>query len=127
MEIPEELYYTHDHEWLRLDGPTAVVGITAFAVRELGDLVYIDIPVLDSQLEAGEVFGTIEAVKTVSDLFMPIAGKIIAVNQAAIVSPELLGSDPYGDAGWLIKVDMTGVAAAGSLLNDEQYRELIGE
>lgn len=126
MLFPEDLYYTADHEWVRLEGNDAVVGITAFAAGELGDIVFVELREPGTELEAGEVFGTIEAVKTVSDLFMPVGGKITAVNPAAAANPELMNTDPYGEAGWLVRLELTGAAAAGSLLNADQYRKLTG-
>ncbi|RYE19268.1 MAG: glycine cleavage system protein GcvH [Sphingobacteriales bacterium] len=125
MEFPEELYYTADHEWINLEGDTAVVGITAFAAGELGDIVFIDIPKVGEKIEAGEIFGTVEAVKTVSDLILPVGGSILEVNPKVIAWPALVNNDPYGD-GWLVKISMDGPAKPGTLLNDEQYRELLG-
>ena len=106
MNIPEELKYTEEHEWVRIEDNIAVVGITDFAQGELGDIVYLEIDTLDSQIDSNEVFGTVEAVKTVSDLFMPITGKVIEVNPSLEDKPELVNEDPYGE-GWIIKIDIT--------------------
>jgi glycine cleavage system H protein len=125
MQFPEELKYTKDHEWVRLEGNTAVVGITDFAQRELGDIVYVEIETLDEEVDEGEVFGTVEAVKTVSDLFMPLSGKIVAVNEALDAEPELVNSDPYGK-GWMIKIELDGAADQSQLLSAQEYAEMVG-
>ena len=124
MDIPEGLKYTKDHEWVKLDGNTAVVGITDFAQGELGDIVYVDINTVGQEVGEHEIFGTVEAVKTVSDLYMPLAGKVTEVNPALDSSPEKVNEDPYGE-GWMIKVDVTG--SPDGLLSAAQYRELIGK
>ncbi|MDF7821684.1 glycine cleavage system protein GcvH [Runella sp. MFBS21] len=125
MTFPAELKYTKDHEWIRLEGDdTAVVGITDFAQRELGDIVYVDITTVGQTIEEGEIFGTVEAVKTVSDLFIPVTGEILEFNEELESSPELVNEDPYGQ-GWMIRVKITGSVA--SLLSVEAYKELIGE
>jgi len=124
MNIPEGLKYTKDHEWVKIDGTTAIVGITDFAQSELGDIVYIDINTVGQEVGEHEIFGTVEAVKTVSDLYMPVAGKVLEVNPALDASPEKVNEDPYGQ-GWMIKVEMTGSGSA--LLSAAQYKELIGK
>lgn len=125
MKYPEELLYTKDHEWMLIDEEIAVIGITDFAQKELGDIVYLDISSLDEIVEREKVFGTIEAVKTVSDLFMPVTGKVIEVNQKVLAQPELINKDPYGD-GWLVKINVTHKNEKDALLNSQQYKELIG-
>ena len=124
MEFPEELKYSKDHEWLRIDGDVAYIGITAFAQRELGDIVFIDIDTEGEDLEKEEVFGSIEAVKTVSDLFMPVTGRVIAFNERLEDEPELINSDPYGE-GWIIKMSISDSTELESLLNSDTYRELV--
>jgi glycine cleavage system H protein len=124
MNIPESLQYTKDHEWIKLDGKTAVVGITDFAQSELGDIVYLDINTVGEEIKEHKVFGTVEAVKTVSDLFMPVAGKVLEVNPLLESTPEKVNADPYGD-GWLIKIELTG--SAEGLLSAAEYKELIGK
>ena len=124
MNIPDSLKYTKDHEWIKIDGNTAIVGITDFAQNELGDIVYIDITTVGQELKAHEVFGTVEAVKTVSDLFMPIEGKILEVNPLLDGSPEKVNQDPYGE-GWMVKVEMKG--SATSLLSAAEYKSIIGK
>lgn len=124
MNIPDGLKYTKDHEWVKIEGNTAWVGITDFAQGELGDIVYVDISSVGQQIAAHEIFGTVEAVKTVSDLYMPIAGKVLEVNSILDASPEKVNSDPYGD-GWMIKVEVTG--SLDELLTAAQYKELIGK
>lgn len=125
MNIPSNLKYTKDHEWVSLEGDVATVGITHFAQKELGDIVYVEVETLDQTLEKDEVFGTVEAVKTVSDLFLPLAGEIIEFNDALESTPETVNSDPYG-AGWMIKIKVSDVADFDSLLSSEAYKELIG-
>jgi glycine cleavage system H protein len=125
MNIPANLKYTKDHEWVSIDGDVATVGITHFAQKELGDIVYVEVETLDQTLEKDEVFGTVEAVKTVSDLFLPLAGEIVEFNEDLVTSPETVNSDPYG-AGWMIKIKLANVADFDSLLTDASYRELIG-
>jgi glycine cleavage system H protein len=124
MNTPENLHYTKDHEWISLEGNTATVGITDFAQGELGDIVYVDISTKGKALAAEEVFGTIEAVKTVSDLFLPVPGTIIEINPALEAQPELINTDPYG-AGWIIKLTVTNPADVNSLLNAEAYSALV--
>ena len=125
MNIPANLKYTKDHEWVSIDGDIATVGITHFAQKELGDIVYVEVETLDQTLEKDEVFGTVEAVKTVSDLFLPLSGEIIEFNDALESSPESVNLDPYG-AGWMIKVKMSNLDEIDSLLSSESYKELIG-
>jgi glycine cleavage system H protein len=124
MNIPDGLKYTKDHEWVKIEGNKATVGITDFAQSELGDIVYVDISTVGQQVAAHEVFGTVEAVKTVSDLYMPVAGKVLEVNPILDGTPEKVNEDPYGD-GWMVKVEITGPADA--LLTAAQYKELIGK
>ena len=125
MNIPANLKYTKDHEWVSIEGDIATVGITDFAQKELGDIVYVEVETLDQSLEKDEVFGTVEAVKTVSDLFLPLAGEIIAFNDALESNPESVNSDPYG-AGWMIKVKIANMVEVDGLLSSESYKELIG-
>ena len=125
MNIPANLKYTKDHEWVSLDGDIATVGITDFAQKELGDIVYVEVETLDQTLAKDEVFGTVEAVKTVFDLFLPISGEIIEFNEALETTPEAINSDPYG-AGWMVKVKISDVSEAEELLSSEAYKELIG-
>ena len=125
MNFPAELKYTKDHEWIKVDGDVAYIGITDFAQGELGDIVYIDIPSLGKEVEKDEVFGTVEAVKTVSDLFMPVSGTVIEINPALDKQPELVNSDPYGE-GWMVKITLKGDADINSLLSADSYTELIG-
>lgn len=125
MNIPANLKYTKDHEWIMLDGDVATVGITDFAQKELGDIVYVEVETLDQTLDKDEVFGTVEAVKTVSDLFLPMAGEIIEFNDSLETNPEVVNSDPYG-AGWMIKVKVSDVADFEQLLDSEAYATLIG-
>jgi glycine cleavage system H protein len=126
MSVPEGLKYTKDHEWIKVDGNIATVGITDFAQGELGDIVYVDISSVGNQVGQHEVFGTVEAVKTVSDLFMPISGKVIEFNKALDTAPEKVNSDPYGD-GWMVKVELSNASEVASLLTAVQYKELIGK
>lgn len=125
MNIPANLKYTKDHEWVSIEGDIATVGITDFAQKELGDIVYVEVETLDQSLEKDEVFGTVEAVKTVSDLFLPVAGEIISFNDNLESNPESVNSDPYG-AGWMIKVKIANMAEVDGLLSSESYKELIG-
>ncbi len=125
MNVPEELKYTKDHEWVRAEGDTLTIGITDFAQGELGDIVYVEVDTLDETLEAEEVFGTVEAVKTVSDLFLPLAGEIIEFNEALEDEPEKVNEDPYG-AGWMIKLKCTNTSDIDNLLSAEDYKTLIG-
>jgi glycine cleavage system H protein len=124
MNIPAGLKYTQDHEWVRVEGETAIVGITDFAQGELGDVVFIEIETEGETLEKGETFGTVEAVKTVSDLFMPVGGEIVEVNPALADEPELVNKDPY-NKGWMIKVKITDVSEMGELLSAEDYRKML--
>jgi len=124
MNIPDALKYTKDHEWIKIEGNTAYVGITDFAQGELGDIVYIDITTVGQDVNQGDIFGTVEAVKTVSDLYMPISGKVLEVNPALDASPEKVNEDPYGD-GWMIKLEITG--STDGLLSADEYKELIGK
>ena len=124
MKLPLELKYTKDHEWIKIEGNTATVGITEFAQGELGDIVYVDVDTLDDTVEEGDVFGSVEAVKTVSDLFMPLTGEVIEFNEALEDEPELVNSDPYGK-GWMIKVDISDTTQINNLLDAAAYKELI--
>ena len=125
MNIPANLKYTKDHEWVSLEGDIATVGITHFAQKELGDIVYVEVETLDQTFEKDEVFGTVEAVKTVSDLFLPLSGEIIAFNGSLESTPEVVNSDPYG-AGWMIKIKVANMDEVDSLLSSESYKKLIG-
>jgi len=125
MNFPPELKYTKDHEWIRVEGDMAFVGITEFAQRELGDIVYVDIDTLDKTVAKEEVFGTVEAVKTVSDLFSPLTGEVLEINEKLDGSPELVNSDPYGD-GWMIRMSIADTAELEELLSADAYRELVG-
>ncbi|WP_462317137.1 glycine cleavage system protein GcvH [Marinilabilia sp.] len=125
MNIPENLKFTKDHEWVKIDGGVATVGITDFAQNELGDIVFVEIETEDEDLEKEEVFGTIEAVKTVSDLYMPVSGKIIEVNEELENEPEKVNKEPY-DGGWMVKIEMADPDQAEDLLSAAQYKELIG-
>jgi len=126
MNIPADLKYTKDHEWIRLEGTTATVGITDFAQGELGDIVYIDISTVGKAVNEHEVFGTVEAVKTVSDLYMPVPGKVSEVNSLLDGSPEKVNADPYGE-GWMVKIEVNSAADVDKLLSADQYKELIGK
>ena len=126
MNIPSELKYTKDHEWIFLEGDIATVGITDFAQRELGDIVYVEVETVGETLNADEVFGTVEAVKTVSDLFLPVSGEIIEFNESLEDTPEEVNLNPYSN-GWMIKMKVSNIDDLSSLLNAEQYQELIGE
>ena len=125
MDFPAGLKYTKDHEWIKVEGDTATIGITEFAQRELGDIVYIDVNAVGKEVGKDEVFGTVEAVKTVSDLFMPVAATVTEVNPKLDSQPELVNSDPYGD-GWMVKVTLTNAADVEGLLSAESYQELVG-
>jgi glycine cleavage system H protein len=124
MNVPVNLLYTKDHEWLRVEGNTGYIGITDFAQGELGDIVFIEIETVGETLAKEDVFGTIEAVKTVSDLFMPVSGEILELNPALEESPDVVNKDPY-DKGWMVKIKMNDPSEAGSLLTPEQYKALI--
>ena len=126
MNIPKELKYTKDHEWVRIEGNEAVVGITDFAQSELGDIVYVEVDTIDETLDKDEVFGTVEAVKTVSDLFLPMSGKIVEFNESLSDSPESINDSPYDD-GWIIKVEVLNPDEINQLLNNKDYSELIGK
>ncbi len=125
MNIPANLKYTKEHEWIKIDGDVATIGITDFAQRELGDIVYVEIETVGETLDADEVFGTVEAVKTVSDLFMPVVGEVLEMNSGLDTDPESVNRDPYG-AGWMIKVKMSNPADADGLLSADDYKALIG-
>jgi len=125
MEFPKELKYSKDHEWLRIEGGNAYIGITEFAQGELGDIVFVDVDTEGEDLEKEEVFGSIEAVKTVSDLFMPINGEVLSFNEKLEDEPELINSDPYGD-GWVIKISIADVSELDELLDAAAYQELVG-
>ena len=125
MNIPSDLKYTKDHEWVRIEGDLAIVGITDFAQSELGDIVYVEVETLDETLDKDAIFGTVEAVKTVSDLFLPLSGEIVEFNEALEDEPEKVNSDPYTD-GWMIKIKINDSSEVDGLLSDEQYKELIG-
>jgi len=124
MNIPSELKYTKDHEWIRVEGDVVTIGVTDFAQSELGDIVYVEVDTLDETLDREEVFGTVEAVKTVSDLFLPLTGEIVAFNEALEDAPELVNSDPYGE-GWMIKLKVSDPAQIEDLLSDVDYKALI--
>jgi glycine cleavage system H protein len=126
MNIPSNLKYTKDHEWVRVEGEEAYIGITDFAQRELGDIVYVEVETVDEEIEEGEVFGTVEAVKTVSDLFMPVGGTVLAFNEELEDSPESVNEDPY-EKGWMIKIKLSDVSSVEKLLSADDYKELIGE
>jgi len=125
MNIPSELKYTKDHEWIKIDGDVAIVGITDFAQGELGDIVYVEVETVGEALEQEEIFGTVEAVKTVSDLFLPLTGEIIEFNENLESDPELVNSDPYGE-GWMIKIKISDSSQIDSLLTADGYKEVIG-
>jgi glycine cleavage system H protein len=125
MNIPSNLKYTKDHEWISVDGDIATVGITHFAQGELGDIVYVEVETMDETLKREEVFGTVEAVKTVSDLFMPLSGEIVEFNETLESEPEKVNSDPYGD-GWMIKIKISNIDELDDLIDDAGYKEVIG-
>ena len=125
MEFPKELKYSKDHEWLRVEGDNAYIGITEFAQGELGDIVFVDVDTEGEELEKEEVFGSIEAVKTVSDLFMPINGEVLSFNKKLEDEPELINTDPYGE-GWVIKIAISDVTELDELLDASEYQELVG-
>ena len=125
MNLPSELKYTKDHEWIRFEGASAYIGITDFAQRELGDIVYIDINTLGKEVAKDAVFGTVEAVKTVSDLFMPVTGRIAELNSKLDANPELVNQDPYGD-GWMVKIEVTEASQVDELLSAEDYKKQVG-
>jgi len=125
MNIPAELKYTKDHEWIKVEGDIATIGITAFAQSELGDIVYVEVDTVDDELNREDVFGSVEAVKTVSDLFMPISGEITEFNESLESAPEQVNQDPYGE-GWMVKVKISDTAELEDLLSAEAYTELVG-
>ncbi|MBB6003146.1 glycine cleavage system protein GcvH [Arcicella rosea] len=125
MNFPAELRYTKEHEWVKLEGDIAIVGITDFAQSELGDIVYVEIETAGQTLAQDEIFGSVEAVKTVSDLFLPIAGEILEVNEALVNAPELVNSDPYGE-GWMIKMKVANIADVEALMDTDTYKEHVG-
>ncbi len=125
MNIPSDLKYTKDHEWVKIEGETATIGITDFAQGELGDIVYVDVDSVDETIAKDEVFGSVEAVKTVSDLFMPLSGEVTAFNEVLEDEPEKVNADPYGD-GWMIKIAINDMSEVDGLLSSENYKELIG-
>jgi glycine cleavage system H protein len=125
MKFPDDLLYTKDHEWIRMDGDTAVVGITDFAQSELGDIVYVEIDSVGDAVDQDDVFGTVEAVKTVSELFMPVDGEVLEVNDALEANPELVNDDPYGD-GWLIKIKVSDPSNRDGLLSSADYAAMVG-
>ena len=124
MNLPENLKYTKDHEWVQIDGDVLTIGVTDFAQSELGDIVYVDVDTLDEEVEANEVFGSVEAVKTVSDLFMPMTGEVIEFNEGLEDAPELVNSDPYGE-GWMIKVKASDLTQIEDLLDASSYKKLV--
>lgn len=125
METPKDLKYTKEHEWVRVEGDFAIVGITDFAQSELGDIVYIEVDTLNEEVAQDDVFGTVEAVKTVSDLYMPVSGEIVEMNENLEDSPELVNSDPYGE-GWMVKIKMSNSGEVEDLLDAEDYQEITG-
>lgn len=124
MNIPDDLHYTKDHEWVRLEGDTAIVGITDFAQGELGDIIFVEFPSVGDAFNRGDTFGTVEAVKTVADLFMPVSGEVVAVNTDLEEAPEKVNNDPYGE-GWMLKVRLTNPGEGEELLNAAAYKDLI--
>ncbi len=124
MKIPENLKFTREHEWVRIEGEMAVIGITDFAQGELGDVVFVEIETEGETLEKGEIFGTVEAVKTVSDLFMPLTGEVVEINEALAARPELVNQDPYGE-GWMIRIKMAEEGDVAELLTPEEYRQMV--
>ncbi len=124
MNIPSDLKYTKDHEWIRIEGDSAIIGITDFAQGELGDIVYVDVDSLDDNVDKDEVFGSVEAVKTVSDLFMPLTGEVVEFNEALEDEPELVNKDPYG-GGWMIKISISDASEIDDLLDSDAYQNLI--
>jgi glycine cleavage system H protein len=125
MNFPQELKYTKDHEWVKIDGDIATIGVTDFAQKELGDIVYVEVETIGETIEAGEVFGTVEAVKTVSDLFMPVTGEVVEFNTELESAPEMVNESPY-ENGWMVKVKLSG-ALPSDLMDADTYKELIGE
>lgn len=125
MNFPSELKYTEDHEWVRVEGAVAVIGITDHAQKELGDIVYVDINTVGDEIAKGEIFGSVEAVKTVSDLFLPISGKVLEFNDALDAEPELVNSDPYGN-GWMVKISISSKEELEGLMSAEDYQQFVG-
>jgi len=125
MNIPQELKYTKDHEWVKIEGDTATIGVTDFAQGELGDIVYVEVETLDETLDKEEVFGTVEAVKTVSDLYMPLSGEIIEFNDSLEDEPEKVNEDPYGE-GWMIRIKLSDSSELEDLLSADEYKEVVG-
>ena len=125
MEFPAELYYTEEHEWIRVEGDIATIGITDFAQGELGDIVYLDIPTIGDELKQGEVFGSVEAVKTVSDLFMPVSGTVLEMNKSLDATPELVNTDAY-NGGWMVRIQMSDASEVSSLLSAAAYAAKVG-
>ena len=125
MNIPNNLKYTKDHEWVKIEGDIATIGITDFAQSELGDIVYVEVETLDETLDREEVFGTVEAVKTVSDLYLPLTGEVVEFNETLEDEPELVNTDPYGD-GWMVKIKFSESAEIDDLLDADAYKELVG-
>jgi glycine cleavage system H protein len=125
MNFPDQLHYTKDHEWIRLEGDEAIIGITDFAQRELGDIVYVEVETLGKQLEAGSIFGTVEAVKTVSDLYLPLSGSVTEVNPKLTSNPELVNTDPYGE-GWMVKMKLDNKSDIETLMDAAAYQKLVG-
>lgn len=125
MNIPQELKYTKDHEWVKIDGDVATVGVTDFAQGELGDIVYVEVETIGETLDREEVFGTVEAVKTVSDLFLPLSGEVIEFNSSLEDAPEKVNSDPYGE-GWMVKIKISDESEISGLMSPEDYKDLIG-
>ena len=126
MNTPDNLKYTKDHEWVRVEGDEAYIGITDFAQRELGDIVYVEVETVDEEIDEGEVFGTVEAVKTVSDLFMPVGGTVLEFNESLEDAPESVNEDPY-EKGWMIKLKLSDPSSVDKLMSADEYKELIGE
>ena len=124
MNTPDNLLYTNEHEWIRVDGNEAYIGITDYAQSELGDIVFVELPNADDEFEKNDVFGTIEAVKTLADLFLPVSGKIVKINEKIENEPELINSDPYND-GWLVKISLSNADELGEILTPEDYKKLI--
>ncbi len=124
MNFPDQLHYTKDHEWIRMEGDEAIIGITDFAQRELGDIVYVEVETLGKKLEAGSVFGTVEAVKTVSDLYLPLSGSVTEVNPKLTSNPELVNTDPYGE-GWMVKMKLDNKSDIDSLMDAAAYQKLV--
>ncbi|MBL4587445.1 MAG: glycine cleavage system protein GcvH [Flavobacteriales bacterium] len=125
MNIPEDLKYTEEHEWIKIDGDVVTIGITDYAQGELGDIVYVEVETVGESLDSGEVFGTVEAVKTVSDLFMPLSGEILEMNEALDTDPEAVNRDPYNE-GWMVKIKMSDASQVDALLSAAAYKEIIG-